>query len=729
MPRPGVTGGISCSPQRAPTSGGGDRTVRASDVIVGRQNVDVTLTFTGTTFTSSAVSTNATVTDLLSQPMGTTDGVTTTANGTRVFFVSGPTVTNGSGLNFGVSIANADGTCNCTGLLQSYFQYTPLIPAGGTSAVKNWRFNVNSGLGSIESFSFQVEVDAALPAEASARRWTILRQGITGSSINGIWEHTPTDIYAVGNATGTTNTILHNDGTGWSFVNTGLALPFGYQAVFGVSGTDLWTVGGGGAAVHFNGTAWSKVTVVPSITLNGVWGSSPSNYITVGNSLALYRYNGSSWSAMTPPGGVAPTVSLRALWGSDSSHVFAVGDNGTILLYNGSTWTTMTSPTTQQLLGVWGTSSTSVFAAGLNGVILKYDGSAWSAMASPVTTQLNAIGGTAANDVWAVGDAGTTLHFNGIAWSSVASVSGFRLTGVTSGQAGQTTAYAIGLLGTFFTYDGTSWALSDQSGPPINGIWADTATDVWAASSGTALHYNGAKWTTAYVGAKEMTNAIWGFASPSLKVFGAGNFGNASLYNSTSWTVTNTLESGLNGIWGDAAVNVYAVGTSGAVTHYNGTSWSNQTPLTAANLTAVWGSAALSLFSVADDGEIWHFTGGPWAAMASGVSTALYAVSGSSATNVWSVGAAGVVLHYTGTTWSPLTSGVSTALRGVYAAAPSDVYAAGDSGVVAHYNGSSWLSMPPPSSLAKAGFQAVFGTSTTNVYVAGANGVVMVGTQ
>jgi hypothetical protein len=385
IPRPGVITGFTCTPAHVHTTATGARSTHAEDVIVGRQNVDVTLKFTGTTFGSSLVSTNVTVTNLLSQPMGTTDGVTTTATGTEVFFLSGPTVTNGSGLSQSVSIANADGTCNCTNFMQSYFKYTPFIPAGGTSAAKAWQFNVSAVFGSIESFTFQVEIDAALPAEASARRWTVLRQGLTGSSVNGVWEHTPTDIYAVGNATGSTNTILHNDGTGWSFVNTGLSLPFGYQSVYGVSGTDLWTVGGGAlnlftvaddGEIWRNTGIWGAMTSGTSGALYAINGSSTTDVWSVGAAGTVLHFDGTTWTTQTSGVATALRGVYAAVPGTAVADVYAVGDNGVVLHTNGASsasWLAMPAPaavSTNQFLTVFGTSTTNVYVGGANGVVM-----------------------------------------------------------------------------------------------------------------------------------------------------------------------------------------------------------------------------------------------------------------------------------------------------------------------------------------------------------------------
>lgn len=91
-----------------------------------------------------------------------------------------------------------------------------------------------------------------------------------------------------------------------------------------------------------------------------------------------------------------------------------------------------------------------------------------------------------------------------------------------------------------------------------------------------------------------------------------------------------------------------------------------------------------------------------------------------------------MVLHNTGTnTWTAQTSGTTVTLRGVWADTPgsgysADAYTVGDNGTVQHYNGNKWINMPAP---VPSRFRSVYGTSATNLYVVGDNGVVLLGTQ
>jgi hypothetical protein len=690
---------------------------RAADYMLGTQGTNVTLVFGTPTYASgiSQFTLPVSVTNILTQALGTADGTNSNGIGTRVFFTTLPSATNGTGA---VTVSNATGTATFGLITAPYFGYPAVIQPNATSPSVNWQFSVAN---TVLSFGFAVEVDAAVPAPNSVARWTVIRQGLTGNALNGLWEENEAAIYAVGN----NNAILFNNGTTWSVVNPSTTSA-NYQAIYGTSGSDIWAVGGAGAALHYNGSTWAQNNAPTANTLNGVWASSSTNYIAVGSMLTLVQYNGTTWSAMTPPGGVPATRNMYGVWGQDASHVYAVGDNGTILFYNGAAWSAMTSPTTQQLLGIWGNSTSNIYAVGLNGTILHYNGATWSTMVSGTPLQLNSIGGGSATDIWAVGAAGATLHYNGTTWTVFPSVVGIGLASVTATPSGGT-VYAVGPSGALMSYNGTNWALSPVSGLPIYGIWASSASDVWCSTIGSVLHYDGTNWTSQYVGAPELMTGVWGTSSTNVWV--ASQLGNVSNYSGSSWTVTNTTQPGFNGISGSSSSNIYAVGTSGAISQYNGSSWAKKTSGTMANLMAVWTASSSVAFAVASNDSIYQVTGslGWTPMMGNPTGDTLYGVSGTSATDVWAVGQGGTILHLGTGNWGALATGApATGLGAVYnTSVMNDVYALGANGLVIHYDGASWLTMPTPVTVT---LRAAYATSPLNLYVGGDAGTVLLGT-
>lgn len=144
---------ITCA---VPAPSGGAR----PDLIVGGQNVFVKLRSSNITVSSGIFAFDVSLQNLLAQPMGTTDGTTPDPAGTRIFFVSGPTVTAGSG---SVSVANPDGTATFTAAGQKYYEYDGVIGPGATSGNKNWQIAFDPG---VTHFSFLLLVSAPIPKES-----------------------------------------------------------------------------------------------------------------------------------------------------------------------------------------------------------------------------------------------------------------------------------------------------------------------------------------------------------------------------------------------------------------------------------------------------------------------------------------------------------------------------------------------------------------------------------
>ncbi len=91
--------------------------------------------------------------NLIPQLIGTTDGVNPAPSGLRVFFVSGPTVTSGSG----TVTVDPDGYGTFTASNQPYYEYDEILADSAQSAWKTWTFEMPPTVG---TFAFTVFVDA-----------------------------------------------------------------------------------------------------------------------------------------------------------------------------------------------------------------------------------------------------------------------------------------------------------------------------------------------------------------------------------------------------------------------------------------------------------------------------------------------------------------------------------------------------------------------------------------
>jgi DNA/RNA endonuclease G (NUC1) len=148
------TGALVCAEPGAGTVQG------VSSAIYGGQNSLVRLSSANAHRTGDVFEVEVTVTNLLEgQAIGTVDGVTPHAAGTRVFFFEGPVAPGSAGE---VSLANADGDAWFTTADQPYFQYDGVIATSATSAARPWRFNLAPD---VHTFSFKV----LIATEAQAR--------------------------------------------------------------------------------------------------------------------------------------------------------------------------------------------------------------------------------------------------------------------------------------------------------------------------------------------------------------------------------------------------------------------------------------------------------------------------------------------------------------------------------------------------------------------------------
>jgi hypothetical protein len=106
---------------------------------------------------------------------------------------------------------------------------------------------------------------------------------------------------------------------------------------------------------------------------------------------------------------------------------------------------------------------------------------------------------------------------------------------------------------------------------------------------------------------------------------------------------------------------------------------------------------------------------------------ALKAVWGTSKDDVWAVGSGGTIVHYDGSTWSASTSGLTNTFNAVWASGPDDVYVVSTNTVLLHGTGvhggpasaATWTPMPAPIAFGAALINAVWGSSASDVRIAG----------
>jgi len=301
---------------------------------------------------------------------------------------------------------------------------------------------------------------AAIPGMANAATtWSVAHPPYTAvdnvpyAPLNAITAISPSNVWAVGQDSGTPQ-INHWNGKSWSQS----ALPSGPCSVFeadcaftGVSGdsaSDVIAIGQGTIptssgwvteelAYHWNGTAWSQLTVPSSVTYGEmvhIQAFSPTDAWVVGtgsggsaNVATALQWNGGTWTQAATPVSTANNLSINAISGSSASDIWVVGQTVTpgyhnrqftsvIMHYNGSAWSQVTSPDNSGLMDVDAVSPTDAWAIAADGAVLNWNGSAWT-VATTLAQGNTVIAAFSPSDVWVAGVVSVT-HYNGSTWTS-----------------------------------------------------------------------------------------------------------------------------------------------------------------------------------------------------------------------------------------------------------------------------------------------------------------------
>jgi hypothetical protein len=244
---------VSCAPS-SPASDG-----RKDAVLVGGQGVFVQLTSSNASYSSvdSTFKFDVTVQNLIPQPLSTTDGATADGAGVRVFFSSGPSITDSAG----IASVVPDGFATFTAAGQAYYQYSGadlgadgILSQNETSAPKQWTVKV----GPNRNFTFLLLVSAEVPFP------------------NGYVDVTPVkDTIETGETLGLTATIRNYLGVAvagsvtWSTSNGSAAT---------VDGSGIVTGAGAGAA-NIIATAGARsgsatINVCPALAVGGTFTAS-----------------------------------------------------------------------------------------------------------------------------------------------------------------------------------------------------------------------------------------------------------------------------------------------------------------------------------------------------------------------------------------------------------------------------------------------------------------------
>ncbi|HRX86232.1 MAG TPA: hypothetical protein P5572_14525, partial [Phycisphaerae bacterium] len=170
--------------------------------------------------------------------------------------------------------------------------------------------------------------------------------------------------------------------------------------------------------------------------------------------------------------------------------------------------------------------------------------------------------------------------------------------------------------------------------------------------------------------------------------------------------------------------------------------WSTAADAPGAALLSVHGTSADNVYAVgADDGHgplVLHWNGSAWERLASGVTGDFWWVHAVGDTVYMTGSDANIVRYANGTFERMTTPGLGkNIVFGLWAASPSDVYAVGSksgrNGFIWHYDGTAWTEVNLPTDIPQDDnhdipqFVKVWGTSATDVWVVGEQGVILRG--
>src|SRR5512133_400790 len=132
------------------------------------------------------------------------------------------------------------------------------------------------------------------------RSWSLLRQDEPAALLS-LWGVDKSDVWVVGGRTtlGGGPTVLHLDHGAWNRVDTGQT-DLDLWWVFGFGPDDIFFSGSGGTILHYHGGAFEKLTPPRTGTIFGMWGASDTDLWAVGGGGAaggiVWHFDGTHWT-------------------------------------------------------------------------------------------------------------------------------------------------------------------------------------------------------------------------------------------------------------------------------------------------------------------------------------------------------------------------------------------------------------------------------------------------
>jgi hypothetical protein len=547
-----------------------------------------------------------------------------------------------------------------------------------------------------------------------------------GNDLYRLWGFSDGSFDAVGDA----GTVLHFDGSSWTFPSTPVREDL--HGIWASGPDDLYACGFAGTLIHFNGSSWSAIHTPTKEDLYAVWAVASNDVFVAGTGGSVWNGVDGSWTEYS----VAPGRRFRALWGYSHDEVYAAGSRGGLYRFDGTTWTRVIvfgDPYYEaEVLDLWGPATGTISLLDRYG-IQWFNGTAWNASQSP-NWNANGLWGFSLDQQFAVAAGTSTRWVDGVITSfpTPTEVPLYDVWGRALDNL-----YAAGRYGTIAHFDGAGWtAMNAGALDDLNDLWMTGTSGIAVGDSGRVLQANGSTWSETSVGSGYDLDGVWDSGDGLIVAVGRYtpdqlSWRDAILTNSGGgWTDAGPVGAGpyLFDVWGSTVNDVYAVGWAGEILHYDGALWNVVDPGSgdAAFLKAISGTSSDNVIAVGRTndlhGLVCRFDGSTWTKTQLNNIEELCGVWVENATSAFAVGTFGAIQHFDGSVWQSMSSPTSEPLFCVWGSSSSDIYAAGWEGAMVHYDGSSWRQLLPATNRS---IHAISGRSANQVYFAGDKGTVL----
>jgi photosystem II stability/assembly factor-like uncharacterized protein len=269
-------------------------------------------------------------------------------------------------------------------------------------------------------------------------------------------------------------------------------------------------------------------------------------------------------------------ANLRDVHMVSATDGWAVGENGTVLRYDGTSWSPVNinpQPSNETLVDVHMLSATDGYIggwgeSGASGTIYHWDGTSWGLVYN-AARDINRIDAVASNDVWASG-LGQIYHYNGTNWTlAYNEPQGRNIFAIQMVSANE--GWAVGANQLIAHYLNGSWTVIEPSPAPqtLYDSFFTAPNEGWAVGftdSTYVMHYDGVEWTRAYSPTAQLSRMYFLSATDGWAV----SYASILHYDGTDFTeVPNPYPDGLNSIYMLSATDGWIVGTNGAMLHYS----------------------------------------------------------------------------------------------------------------------------------------------------------------